>query len=138
MKNLYTMVNSYSNSFYLATTQMIGADSVASGPHYIELNWFHPKFRPERYQLNYVCTMKPTCMPDHDMNNYVMTKTQNLSSDSTSVTISDIRSSSICMLILLAVYNPASIDSGIALTGTTLDEDQSKINPGKGFFIRYI
>ena len=130
MKNLYTMVYSYSNSFFLATTQMIRDHSVAPGPHYIELNWCLPKFRPERYQLQYVCTMKPTCTRDYAENNYVITKAQNLSSDSTSVTISDIRSSSICMLILLAVYNPASIDTGIAITGTTLDEDPRKISPG--------
>ena len=124
------MVNSFSNPFYLATTQMIGDHSVAPGPHYIELNWCLPKFLPERYQIKYVCTMKPTYTPDHSENNYVMTNTQNLSSDSTSITISDIRSSSICMLILLAVYNPASIDTGIAITGTTLDEDPRKISPG--------
>ena len=129
MKNMYAVMNSYSNSFYLATTQMIDAHSVTSGPHYVELNWCRPKFQPERYQLNYVCTMKPTCTPGHAENNYVMIKIQNLSSDSTSITIPDIRSSSICMLILLAVYNPASIDSGIAITGTTLHEDPRKINP---------
>ena len=109
---------------------MIRSHSITSGPHYIELNWCDPKFLPERYQLKYVCTMKPTCTTGHGKGNYVMTKAQNLSSDSTSVTISDIRSSSICMLILLAVYNLASIDSGIAITGTTLDEDPRKVNPG--------
>ena len=113
----------HSNPFHLATAEMIRSHSVASGLDSVKLNWTHPKFRPERYQLNYVCTMKPTCTPRNDTNHYITTKTQNLSSDATSVTIPDLRPSSVCMLILLAVYNPASIDSGIAITGTTLNED---------------
>ena len=111
---------------------MIRSHSVASGPHYVELNWIHPKFQPERYQLKYVCTSKPTCTPSHDTNNYVMAKARNLSSDTTSVTIPNLRQSSICLLFLLAVYNPASIDSGITILGTTSDEDTMKINSGFG------
>ena len=126
---------SCSISFYLATTQMIPSHSVASGPDYIDVNWAHPIFRPERYQLNYLCTMKPTYTPGHDKNNYVMANAQNLSSDATSVTIPDLRPDSICMLFLLAVYNPASIDSAITITGTTLaNEDTRKINPGLDYF----
>ena len=120
------------NSFHLhvATAQMIHSHSVASGQDYVKLNWTHPKFQPERYHLKHVCTMMPTCTPRNDTNQYITTRTQNLSSDTTSVTVSDLRPSSICMLILLAVYNPASIDSGIAITGSTLDEHAREINPG--------
>ena len=114
---------------------MIRSHSVASGPDYVKLNWTHPKFQPERYKLKHVCTMKPTCTPRNATNQYITTKTQILSSDTTSVTIADLRPSSICMLILLAVYNPASIDSGIAITGTTLDEDGREINSGLHNFI---
>ena len=126
---------SYSNSFCLATAQMISSHSVASGPGNVKLNWTPPKFEPERYQLNYVCTMKPTCTPRNDTNHYIMTKTQNVSSDTTSVTISDLPPSSICMLILLAVYNPASIDTGIVISGTTLDEDTRNIVSGLHYLI---
>ena len=112
----------------LATTRMIRNHSLASGMDYVELNWTHPKFLPERYQLKYMCTMKPTCAPNHNINQSVMTNVQSLSSNTTSVRVIDLRRSSICMLFLLAVYNPASIDSGIWVFGTTLSEDASKRN----------
>ena len=126
------IVISYSNSFYLATKQMIRSHSVASGPDYVNLNWSRPNFQPERYQLMHVCTLKPTCTPGHGLNNYVMTKTQNLTPNTSSVTIPNLRPSSICILFLLAVYNPASIDSGITILGKTLDEDTRKTNSGMG------
>ena len=104
---------------------MIPSHSVTFGPDYVKLNWTRPKYRPERYQLKKVCTIKPTYTPSNDIMNYVMTKTQNLSSE-----ISDLRRSSVCILILLVVYNPASIDTGIDITGATVDEDASKTNSG--------
>ena len=107
---------------------MIRNHSLASGMDYVELNWTHPKFLPERYQLKYMCTMKRTCAPNHNINQSVMTNAQNLSSNTTSVRVFDLRPSSICMLFLLAVYNPASIDSGIWVFGRTLSEDTSKRN----------
>ena len=115
---------------------MIPSHSVAFGQDYVMLNWTHPRFQPEKYQLNYVCTMKPTCIPSQETNHSFITKTQNLSSDTTSVTIPDIRPSSICMLFLLAVYNPASIDSGITITGTTVDEHAMNVNSGLNYFIK--
>ena len=126
------IVISYSNSFYLATRQMIYSHSIASGPDYVQLKWSRPNFQPERYQLMHVCTLKPTCTPGHGINNYVMTKMQNLTSNTTSVTIPNLRPSSICILFLSAVYNLASIDSGITTLGTTLDEDRRKTNSGMG------
>ena len=115
--------------------QMIRSHSLASGSDYVKLNWTHPKFQPESYQLKYVCTMKPTCTTRNDTDEYITTKTENLSSNTTSVTIPDLRPSSICMLILLAMYNPASIDTGIAIIVTTLDVDAREINPGLHYFI---
>ena len=123
---------SYSNSFYLATRRMIRSHSVTSGPNYVQLNWTRPNFQPGRYQLKYVCTLKPTCTPGRDVNNYVLTKAQNLTSNATSVTIHNLCPNSICILFLLAVYNPASIDSGITKLETTLDEDTRKTNSGMG------
>ena len=114
---------------------MILSHSVASGPDYVKLNWTSPKYGPEMYmyQLKYVCTLKPIYMPSNDTVNYVTTRTQTLSSDITSFSISDLNPRSICILILLTVYNPASIDTGIAITGATLDEDTRKTNSGLVF-----
>ena len=109
---------------------MISSHSISSGPDYVKLNWTHPKFQPERYQMKYVCTMKPACTPRNDTNHYVTTKTQSISWETTFVTVSNLRPSSKCMLFLVAVYNPASIDTGIAITGTTLDEDAINISSG--------
>ena len=115
---------------FLATVQMIHAHSVASGSDYVELNWTRPNFQPERYQLKYVCTSKPMCTFSDDINNYIRTQAQNLSSDTTFFTILNLRPCSICMLFLLAVYNPASIDSGLAITGSTLDRDVRNVSSG--------
>ena len=113
---------------------MIRSHSVTSGTNYVKLKWTHPRFRPERFQLKYVCTMKSTCAPSQDTNHSIMTKTQNLTSRTTLFTIYDLHPSSICILTLLAIYNPASIDKGITLTGTTLD-GASKICSGLLSFI---
>ena len=107
----------------LATKQMIHTHPLAAGLDYVQLNWTHPKFLPERYQLQYLCIVKPTCTPNHDMNQAITTSEETLSLATTFVRISNLRPNSICMLFLLAVYNPASIDSGIVITGPTLDED---------------
>ena len=112
----------------LATTQMIRTHSLAFGSDYVKLNWTQPNFLPEIYELNYMCSMRSTCTPNFAMNNSVTTSAQNLSSETTSVTVSDLCPSSICMLFLLAVYNPASIDSGIWIRGTTLREGGSEGN----------
>ena len=115
---------------YLATKQMICTHSLTTGSDYIALNWTRPKFLPEKYILNVQCasSLKPTCTFKSDKNKYVRTNAQCLTSDTTSVTISELRPKSVCMLLLIAVYNPASIDSGIVITGKTLNEGTSKRN----------
>ena len=107
---------------------MIHTHSLAFGLDYVELTWNHPMFLPQRYKLNYLYNKKSTCTASHDMNPSVTTKEQTFNSDTSSVRISDICPNSVCVLILLAVYNPASIDSGIVITGKTLQEDTSKRN----------
>ena len=115
---------------------MIQACSLATGLDYIELSWTHPRFLPESYQLKYMCTLKVTSK--YNKKNYIQEKTRKLNSDTSSVRIPDLHPSSICTLILVAVYNPASIDSGITITGTTLDEHSSKRNSGLRDFKRII
>ena len=105
---------------------MIRTHSIVSGSDYIELNWTHPKFLPEKYKLKYVCTKNPTCTPVLERYYNIITSARNLSSDTTVVRVSNLRPSSICTLFLLAVYNQASTDSGIWIPGTTLDENKSK------------
>ena len=114
---------------------MIHDYSISSGLDYVELNWTHPKFLPERYQLKYVCTMKPTSESKHVKSDYIRKRTTKLSSYTTIYKIADLHPSTICNLILLAVYNPASIDKGIFMTQTTLEHHTSKISSCLGDFI---
>ena len=102
----------------LATRQMIPELLFDSGSDYVQVNWIRPKFLPEMYKLNYVCSMKPTYMP-------LLEKVLNLCSNTTSFRIYNLHASSICSLCLFAVYNPASIDPGIVITGTMSDEKTS-------------
>ena len=106
----------------LATRLMIHVYSIATGLDFIELKWTNPKFSPERYQLKYMCAMKSTSKSKAGNINYFVNKTINLSSVTTSVIIFDLHPSSICTVILLAVYNPASMDTGIAFKRGTLGE----------------
>ena len=106
---------------------MIRTYSLATGLDYIELNWTNPKFLPERYQLKYMCTMKGTSKYKDGNINYIVNKTKNISSVTTSVIISDLHPS-ICTVILLAVYNPASTDTGIQFKGVTIGEHTNTCN----------
>ena len=112
---------------------MIRIHSFVSGSDYVELNWIHPKFLPEKYRLKYFCTVNSTSNPNQTKNDFIIENSQNLSSDTTDVRISELRPSSICVLFLLAVYNPASIDSGIAIRGMTSCENSSKKNLFRSF-----
>ena len=98
---------------------MIHAYLLANGSDYVELYWSYPKFLPERYQVKYMCALKAISSSEDVENDYIMSNTRNLTSDTTLVRITDLRPSSFCTLNLLAVYNPASIDRGIVITGTT-------------------
>ena len=119
----------FSFSFHLATKQMIPAYFLTSGSDYVEVIWTPPKYLPRSYlcQIMHVCTLMATSMPKHDIKSYVVTNTQSLSSGNTSIRILDLCPNSTWMLILLAVYNRASIDTGIVATGTT-PERTSKRN----------
>ena len=98
---------------------MIQAYLLANGSNYIELYWTYPSFVPESYQLKYMCALKAIPTFENAKIDYIMSNTRNLTSNTTLVRITDLPPSSFCTLILLAEYNPASIDSGIVITGTT-------------------
>ena len=131
MSKTYKIFFSSSNLLTcLATRQMIQACFVARGLDYLRLTWANPKFLPESYQLKYMCVMTVPSMFKNVTENFVLDKTKNLSSVTTSIKISGLLPNSTCTLMLLAVYNPAGIDSGIALTGATLHDHANKRNSG--------
>ena len=107
---------------------MIHPYNLVTGLNYLELIWTHPKFLPERYQLKYMCMMRVTSTYKNVTENHMFTNTKNLTSVTTSARMFDLRPRTTCAIILLAVYNPASIDPGIAIMGTTLHEYSSKKN----------
>ena len=105
-----------------ATERMIEHSSLNSGLDYVELTWTRPKSIPEKYEINSLCFMPYTRSYLHNEIEIVNHAFSNLSSSTTSFRISQLRPNSTCVLKLLAVYNPASIDSGIVVTGTTSAE----------------
>ena len=130
LEQKYAIFHIWLCSIQIATRQMIHSVSPATGLHYLELNWNHPKFLPERYQLKFICTMKYIFKYKNDNENYTLEGTKSLTSNGTSARISNLRPGTVYKVSLLAVYNPASIDSGIAITRTTLNEYISKRNFG--------
>ena len=114
---------------------MIQDYSLATGLEFVELNWTRPSFLPERYQLKYMCTMRGTSENEIVNDTYIFAKTKSLCSVATSARMSDLLPSYICTVILLAVYNPASIDSGIEIKGVTLYKHTSKKNSDLSNFI---
>ena len=117
-------------SIHLATKLMIHTYSLATGLHYLELNWTHPRFLPKSYQLKYMCTMKNMYKHYNVNENYILEGTKRLTSNTTSARISNLRPGAICTLFLLAIYNPASIDYGIVITRTMSNEFIRKKNSG--------
>ena len=116
---------------------MIYDYSFSSEWDYLEVNWTQPRFLPEWYQAThrYVCTMKATSAYNYEMKNYVRTNQHYLSSGTTSFRLSNLCVRSSWTLILKAVYNPAGIDSGIAMTGRMLSKATRKRNSAFGQFI---
>ena len=111
-----------------ATSIMIPAHSLTSGQDYIELTWKRPQYTPERYQLTYLSFTKRPCT--HESHDFLNTRMLNLSSDTTTITITDLCPDSIYLMNFIAAYNPASIDSGITATAETLAENIRKCSCG--------
>ena len=103
----------------LATSQMISTATHTFGPNYIQLMWTWPKYFPEEYKLKYVCVMSNPSGNLSSSMDIIKTMTRFLTSDSCSIKISDLRPNTMCFLNLIAVYNPASSDTGIVITVTT-------------------
>ena len=98
---------------------MISNFTHTSGSNYVQLMWTRPKYHPKLYELKYVCIMKKNTGHHSSSTNIIKTMTQYLISGSCSIIIADLRPSSKCVLNLIAVYNPASIDAGIVIIVST-------------------
>ena len=133
----YDHVNSHSNLFHLATRHMIYHYSFTCEWDYLEINWTQPRFLPEWYQVThkYTCTVNAASVFNYEMESYVITNQHYLSSGTTSFRLSNLCVRSAWTLILKAVYNPASIDSGIMITGPTFTKTTSKRNSALGDFL---
>ena len=103
----------------LATSRMISTPTHISGSNYIQLKWTCPNYRPELYEFKYVCVVKNSSGNLSSRKNIIKTKTQFLNFGSCSAKITDLRPRSICVLNLIAIYNPASSDTGIVIIVTT-------------------
>ena len=112
-----------------ATSRMIPNVSLASGSDYLELNWKSPQYRPKKYYLSYLCIIRSTCLPNSPIADFIKATMLNLRSDITSIKIKNLDPNFICVLKIVATYNPASIDSGIVLTSRSL-----AVNTGKCTF----
>ena len=93
---------------------MIEEWKYSSGVNYIAITWNSPKYEPAMYELYYTCGL-------HGENHsYISSRLENLNSYSTTARVSGLLPESVCLLRLLAVYNPASIDPGLIITVETL------------------
>ena len=81
--------------------------------NHFQLFWTPPKFDPLWYKQTTSC--KLLC----DDKTYFLTEVITDSSHSSSVT-SNLYPGSVCLIKLIAVYNPAGIDPGIGLSTITL------------------
>ena len=93
---------------FSATQSMVSFDSVRKGTNHIEIFWTIPKYFPYWYQHTTSCRL--LC----DQENYYLTERERDSSRTSSLAY-DLRPASVCMIKLVAVYNPASNDPGILL-----------------------
>ena len=105
---------------------MITKCSFTSASNYVELAWESPPHQPARYELTYLCIITSTCLRKSDLVVFPDTRFLKLSSESTFISISDLRPDSLCVLKLLAFYNSASIDPGMVITFKTLAANTSK------------
>ena len=87
---------------------MVSFSKVNSGTEFIEVFWTAPRYPPYWYQQTTTC--RYLC----DQEIYYLSEVQIDSSHASSVTY-DLHPGSVCLIKLIAFYNPASIDPGIQL-----------------------
>ena len=108
------------NSTTTATSLMIVNYSLKSESDHVQIMWSSPQYRPEKYEFTYLCITNSTCLRRSCHKPIVASiRILKLGSDSTFIRIQDISPNSTCVMKLVAVFNPASIDSGIVFTAKT-------------------
>ena len=97
---------------------MISNVSVTSGFDYVELRWNIPRYPPERYKVTYLCSINCTWISNCGIDRIVNLTTSNkhVTPKNNFIKLPKPTPKCICTLKLVAVYNPASIDSGIVIT----------------------
>ena len=98
----------------VATTLMIKNVSVTAGADFIQMIWCTPKIAPSSYRVNVSCWLMYT------KTKYVRMTVEETPLD-TMLTVDKLIPGSRCVITLYAIYNPASIDDGIARTISTLN-----------------
>ena len=99
---------------------MIQNWTCSSGEDYVNLMWNCPDYDPERYELYYSCKLQS------DPYYYISSKLNSKNSTSTFARVSELLPGSLCLLTLVAVYNPASIDPGLTVVTKTLQSSTAK------------
>ena len=87
-------------------------DSVPSHNN-IKVSWTSPEFQPYFYQVTSSC--KLIC----DTRTYYLTELM-MDSNVSACTVPNLLPGTTCIIKLIAIYNPASLDPGITLSASTL------------------
>ena len=98
---------------YVATKTMILNLKTFAGPDYAGLRWDRPDYDPTKYEVRYLCKLFA------EKADFIDSVTEILESNATNFRVDYLREDVMCSINLKAVYNPASIDSGIAVTVRT-------------------
>ena len=93
----------------IATALMIRNVSVTAGDDFIHITWSAPKILPTSYQVYFSCCLI------HTGTEYMQVKLE-ASPFYTMLIVDQLFLGSRCVITLLAIYNPASIDDGITHT----------------------
>ena len=100
----------------VATTLMIKNVSTTAGADFIQMIWSKPKIAPDSYRVNIACWLM------HTKTIYVRVTVEASPLDKM-LTIDKLIPGSRCVITLHAIYNPASIDDGIARTISTVNSN---------------
>ena len=92
---------------------MIDARLSAYGSDFVEVRWSSVLYMPERYQVTFSCRL------ESNNSHYVSAKIANISPENCLLRVSKLFPGTVCVINLIAVYNPASIDEGITLICNT-------------------
>ena len=100
-----------------ATKLMTTFNEVISGANQLEVSWTIPTYFPYYYMQTASCTL--LC----DEGTYYLHEVL-IPGRQYSNTINELEPGSVCLIKQLAIYNPASIDSGIGLVAHTLQSSK--------------